>query len=548
MPSRTVRVPSINGTAHSLFGYDELRPGQDDAIASVLEGHDTLAVMPTGSGKSAIYQVAGVMLSGLTIVVSPLIALQKDQVDSLNSGRDILAGELNSTLNATEREELFETLGEAEQMFLFLAPEQLANDEVLDRLKALTPALFVVDEAHCISEWGHDFRPDYLKLGSAREALGRPVTLALTATAAGPVRDEIINALGMVEPRVFVRDFDRPNIHLAVQTFLDGADKLTTLLDYVGERPGPGIIYAATRQDTEDIAAALVEQGITAQAYHAGLKAKEREVIQDAFMKNETTVIVATIAFGMGIDKPDIRYVVHYAISDSLDSYYQEIGRAGRDGEPAEAFLLYDPADLGLRRFQSGAGDLKAEDVRPILATIMDADGPANPADIRDDLNLRDTELTRVIGRLDDVDAIEIAPSGDVTLVPTDASVDEIAEAAAKAQERRRQYASSRIEMMRRYAETPSCRRELLLNYFGDPYAGPCGNCDRCETAEASAPQDVDNADHPFPLQSAVNHTTWGEGTVMHYEGDRITILFEEAGYRTLDLNLVAENNLLEPA
>ncbi len=545
MPSRVVTVPSVSGVAHDVLGYDDLRPGQREAIDAVMAGHDTLAVMPTGSGKSAIYQISGLLLSGLTIVVSPLIALQKDQVESLETGRDVRAAELNSTLSTKEREAVFEAMETAEQMFLFLAPEQLANEDLLERLAKLHPTLFVVDEAHCISEWGHDFRPDYLRLGAAIQTLGRPTTLALTATAAGPVRDEIVDALGMHEPKVFVRDFDRPNIHLAVERFDDADDKLEAVLAFVAEHTGSGIVYAATRKDTETIAAALAEQGVAARAYHAGLKAKERDAIQDAFMAGEADVIVATIAFGMGIDKPDIRYVVHYSISDSLDSYYQEIGRAGRDGEPSEALLLYDPADLNLRRFQSGAGELKAEDVKPVLATIRKADEPVNPADLRDDLGLRDSELVKVIGRLDDVDAVEVAPSGEVIAAETDATLDEMAEAAAKAQEKRQQYASSRLEMMRRYAETPTCRREMLLNYFGDPYEGPCDACDRCESGIA---QEAAEEEHPFPLQSQVRHTSWGEGTVMHYEpGGRIVVLFEEAGYRTLDMTLVRENNLLEP-
>lgn len=545
MSSRVVTVPSISGIAHEYLGYDDLRPGQRDAIDSVTGGHDTLVVMPTGSGKSAIYQVAGLMRSGLTIVVSPLIALQKDQVESLEAERDIRAAELNSTLSAKEREALFEALDSGGQMFLFLAPEQLANEDILERLGRLEPALFVVDEAHCISEWGHDFRPDYLRLGAVIASLGSPTTLALTATAAGPVREEIIGALGMRDPNVFVRDFDRPNIHLAVERFDDPDDKLDAVLRYAESHDGPGIVYAATRQDTETIAEALVERGIRARPYHAGLKAKERDAAQDAFMGGETDVIVATIAFGMGIDKPDIRYVAHYSISDSLDSYYQEIGRAGRDGEPSEAMLLYDPADLGLRRFQSGVGELKAEDVRPVLATIRDADEPVNPAELRDELELRDSELVKVIGRLDDVDAVEVAPSGEVTAINTDERIEEVAEAAAKAQEKRQHYASSRLEMMRRYAETVTCRRELLLNYFGDPYEGPCDACDRCASG---AVQETSVEDHPFPLQSAVRHTSWGEGTVMHYEpGGKIVVLFEDAGYRTLDLGLVRENDLLVP-
>lgn len=545
MPNRATTTRTIRKTAQDYLGYDTLLPGQRDAIVSVMEGHDTLAVMPTGSGKSAIYQIAGIMRSGITLVVSPLIALQRDQVESLQGEHRINARELNSTLSQSGRDEVFQALEDSEQMFLFLAPEQLANEDTLAFLTELNPSLMVIDEAHCISEWGHDFRPDYLRLGTFIAELGHPTTLALTATAAGPVRDEIIERLGMQEAKVFVRDFDRPNIHLAVRTFHEGDDKLDAVLDYTTDRPGPGIIYAATRQDTEDIAEALVERGINARAYHAGLKAKDRDTIQDAFMSGETSVIVATIAFGMGIDKPDIRYVCHYSISDSLDSYYQEIGRAGRDGEPADALLLYDPDDLGLRRFQSGVGELRPDDVRPVLSTIRRAKKPVDPAELREELDLRDTDLVKVIGRLEDVDAVKIAPGGEVVATNTKERVGKVAQAAAEAQEKLQHYAASRLEMMRHYAETPSCRREMLLNYFGDPYEGPCDNCDRCESGEVTT---NGAADHPFPLQSTVRHTSWGEGTVMHYEGDRVTILFEDAGYRTLDMKLVEENNLLEPA
>jgi ATP-dependent DNA helicase RecQ len=261
-------------------------------------------------------------------------------------------------------------------------------------------------------------------------------------------------------------------------------------------------------------------------------------------MEGDIAVMVATIAFGMGIDKPDIRYVCHYSISDSLDSYYQEIGRAGRDDEPAEALLLYNPEDLGLRRFQSGVGELKEDDVRPVLITIRDAGEKMDPAELREELHLRDSSLVKVIGRLEDVDAVEVEPSGEITAINTDEPVDQVAHAAAEAQQRIQHYASSRLEMMRQYAEVPSCRREMLLNYFGDPYQGPCHNCDRCEENATST---ASGGDRPFPLQSTVRHTSWGEGTVMHYEDGRIVILFGDAGYRTLDLDLVQENNLIEP-
>ena len=533
----------IAGAARTLLGTDELRPGQEPAIRSVVDGRDTLVVMPTGSGKSAIYQIAGQLLDGLTIVVSPLIALQRDQVDSLADTDAFHAAELNSTLTDTERDELFAALRRDARMFLFLAPEQLANEETLERLRQARPALFVVDEAHCISEWGHDFRPDYLKLGAFLDQLGHPTTLALTATAARPVREEIVERLGMRDPNIFVRGFDRPNIHLTVRTFLEEDDQREALLEAVAGMQGPGIVYAARRRDTEEIAAALVERGRRAAAYHAGLKASEREAVQSAFMDGETEIMVATIAFGMGIDKPDIRFVVHDSISDSLDTYYQEFGRAGRDGEPARAVLFYNPDDLGLRRFQSGVGELKAENVRPVLRTIHEADEPVDPAELKERLHLQDTELIRVLGRLEDVDAVTIAPSGEVEAGDTDLSIAEVAEAAERAQAQLQKHASSRLEMMRQYAETSGCRREFLLNYFGEAYEGPCGTCDTCDSGAAAE----QTADGPFPLQSTVIHTTWGDGTVMHYENGNVVVLFREAGYRTLSLQLVQEEGLLQP-
>ncbi|MGI8406234.1 MAG: RecQ family ATP-dependent DNA helicase [Thermomicrobiales bacterium] len=264
--------------AQEKFGLEKLRPGQGEAIDGVLRGRDTLAVMPTGSGKSAIYQIAGVTIDGYTIVVSPLIALQQDQVESIvdmgagAAGAAVgAAAEVNSTLTDTERDDVFARLQEGKIEFLFLAPEQFANEDTMACLEKTPPALFVVDEAHCISEWGHDFRPDYLRLGAMIEQLGHPLTLALTATAAPPVRQEIIERLGMRDPAVVVKGFDRPNIRLAVETFEDEESKRDALLERIEASAKPGIVYAATRRDTEELANALAERGISAAAYHAGL-------------------------------------------------------------------------------------------------------------------------------------------------------------------------------------------------------------------------------------------------------------------------------------
>jgi ATP-dependent DNA helicase RecQ len=341
----------VERLAQETLGFEKLRPGQLQAIEAVAGGRDTLAVMSTGYGKSAIYQLAGELLDGPTIVVSPLIALQRDQVEAMEEAAPGEAAELNSTISETKRRELMEALREGEREFVLLAPEQLAKEEVLEKLREAKPSLLVVDEAHCISEWGHDFRPDYLRLGTFAAELGHPTLLALTATASPPVRREIVERLGMEDPAVFVRGFDRPNLHLAVRRFSEEHGKERALVEAVQAAQKPGIVYIATRKASEELAEELREAGVAAAAYHAGLGSKRRGELQDAFMADEIEAIVATTAFGMGIDKPNVRFVFHAGLSDSVDSYYQEVGRAGRDGEPARACVFYRPEDQAIRRF-----------------------------------------------------------------------------------------------------------------------------------------------------------------------------------------------------
>jgi len=340
----------IRATAREKLGYEELRPGQLESVRAVLAGRDTLTVMSTGAGKSAIYQLAGLLLDGPTIVVSPLIALQRDQMESVDEGE---ATTLNSTMAEVDREQAIEGVQDGEIEFVLLAPEQLANEETLAELVAARPSLFVVDEAHCVSQWGHDFRPDYLNLLHAIEALGRPTVLALTATAAPPVRDEIVERLGLREPEVIVRGFDRPNIRLGVRRFHDAEAKTRALVEAVAGTAPPGIVYVATQKGAERLAGQLADAGVRAAAYHGGMSARRRDAAQEAFMADDgaVDVMVATIAFGMGIDKPDVRFVFHHDVSESIDAYYQELGRAGRDGEPAQATLFYRVEDVGRRRF-----------------------------------------------------------------------------------------------------------------------------------------------------------------------------------------------------
>ena len=468
--------------AEEMFGWRRLRPGQRQAMQAVIDGRDVLALMPTGWGKSAIYQVAGAVLGGVTVVVSPLIALQADQIEGMNEHPGApKAVALNSAQGVRRNREALETLESGEPVYLLLAPEQLANDEMMERISAADIRLFVVDEAHCVSRWGHDFRPDYLRLGEFADELGRPPILAMTATAAPPVRDDIIDRLRMVEPVTVFEGFDRPNLYLEVVRHERKKDKAAAVVDQVKDLEKPGLLYVSTRKATERYRDSLREAGIRADGYHGAMPAREREEVHERFQADESDVVVATSAFGMGIDKADVRFVVHADTPDSVDNYYQEIGRAGRDGMPAAATLHYREADLGIQKYFAGSPDDEDDDEEAAQRRI---------------------ERSRV----------------------------EMLRAYAETRGCRRQHLLGYFG-------------EVLPEPCGN--CDNCRSGIAFEVAEEEAPVDDAAGADGFVVGAEVEHVEWGRGTVMERTEETLTAFFQDSGYRTLSLEIVREKDLL---
>ncbi|MEW6212503.1 MAG: ATP-dependent DNA helicase RecQ [Acidobacteriota bacterium] len=370
--TEVVSVSDFNKARDALqkfFGFTDFREGQADVIETVLAGQDAVVVMPTGGGKSLCYQLPALIRDGVTMVVSPLIALMKDQVDQLSS-RGIPSTFINSSISLREINERLSGLRMNRYRLLYVAPERFRSDSFTRAIAEVKIRLFAVDEAHCISHWGHDFRPDYLRLKQAVELLGRPQVIALTATATPQVRADICAQLGLTDSKVFVAGFDRPNLALRVVHVKTEKDKLAILKRLITDSTGSGIIYTSTRKAAEQVAARLQMSGLRADVYHGGMEEGERTQAQDRFMSGHSQAIVATNAFGMGIDKPDIRFVAHFHIPGSVEAYYQEVGRAGRDSLPAECVMLFNYADTRMQQFFIDGSHPSPEIIARVYETI----------------------------------------------------------------------------------------------------------------------------------------------------------------------------------
>ena len=487
-------IADVQEALRTYFGFDELRPGQDEVVQAILAGRDAMGIMPTGGGKSLCYQLPALCRPGLTVVVSPLIALMKDQVDALQA-RGIPAAAVNSSLGAEEYRQVMQALRYGELKILYVAPERFAQEGFMTLLRGMQIALLAVDEAHCLSQWGHDFRPDYLRLGRVREALGYPQTVALTATATEHVREDILKTLQLREPAVVISGFGRDNLDFSI-THCDSRRVKFERIHKMVARWKKGIIYCSTRKNVMVVFEELASAHVNAVAYHAGMSDEEREFSQDAFVSGRADVVVATNAFGMGIDRSDVRFVVHFEIPGSVEAYYQEAGRAGRDGEPAACELLFNHADLKTQEFFFEGSNPPLPVIRSLYNMLrFECDPTTHELHITIDAMAerlgRDvnpmavgTALTCLIhaGAIQRFDVPGQLTKGTRVLKPElNFECLEIDRSRLEEKARRDHL---KIEAMTRFAYSVGCRQQWILHYFGETGSEPCGHCDMCSASD----------------------------------------------------------------
>lgn len=468
------------------FGFDQFREGQESVIKAVLDGRDSVLVMPTGAGKSLCYQLPALLLDGLTLVVSPLISLMQDQVEQLKVRR-LPAGFVNSTLTLSEQESCFRDALEGRIKMLYVAPERFRSNLAMSFLHRMPISLMAIDEAHCISQWGHDFRPDYLLLGDARRRLEAKTLLALTATATPEVRADIIHRLKLDEPAIFLRGFHRPKLYLQVARAGSDKDKIERIKEVLTRFPHGGIlVYAATRKKTERIAEAFRSHDCL--LYHAGMKDQDRRASQEAFLNGSARMISATSAFGMGVDRPDIRGVIHFDIPGSIEAYYQEAGRAGRDGNQALCLLLFNHGDLSTQEFFIDGENPTQNDIKAVWR-VLNKVGPGAVIQVERIRLSEDAGLNNAIKSgtavklLEKTGVLERLPGRDDLMVRLlSGCPEEELEISWTALRDKRERAQKRLFEMVRYSNHRGCRTKFILDYFGDQdqEMEACGHCDQC--------------------------------------------------------------------
>lgn len=471
--------------ARESFGIRRFRPGQKDLIEAVLKGQDALGILPTGAGKSLTYQLPALVLDKSVLVVSPLLSLMQDQQEKMEH-LGIEAARLDSTLSSSEKNATMHEIKRGRQDLVYVTPEHLEKQEHLDSFRARGVSLFVVDEAHCVSQWGHDFRPAYLNLRHAIDQLGRPPVLALTATATADVMQDIIRQLGMRRVRRTTLGVERSNIFLEVAFTVNAQAKSEKILELIQAEGGTGLIYVATVKAAEELSQWLLEAGISAGCYHGKMKASLRQETQRRFMDNEFKVVVATKAFGMGIDKPDLRFVIHYNFPDSVESYYQEIGRSGRDGKPARAILLFQLEDKRIQSYFLGGKYPSAEESRRTydavkrLSAAAGAAGTVRLAELKDAVGISERRCKVIAAQLDGAGIVRRERQS-IRLV-RDFATDEEFDSFLAAYEDRHKSDHEKLESMMKYGQTAQCRMNFIRSYFGEDVPDACGHCDNCRT------------------------------------------------------------------
>jgi ATP-dependent DNA helicase RecQ len=524
---------SLEAALRRALGFERFQVGQEEIVRRVLEGENVLAILATGAGKSLCYQLPALLLPGTTVVVSPLIALMKDQLDMLGERGVTSIVALNSTLSEDQEAAALRRVASGKIKIVFVTPEKLEDERFVALLQRLIVPLFVVDEAHCISAWGHDFRPAYLALGQVIAALGHPTVLALTATATPAVREDILSQLGIPNAKAVVRGFDRPNLRYEVRRAENEADKCKILKElFSNGLDGTGIVYTATIKNALEVQKFLHESlNLPAAVYHSKLQKHDRVSVHELFMDETIRAVVATNAFGLGIDKPNIRFVVHYDLPGSIEAYTQEAGRAGRDGQLSRCILLYRMSDTRVQNYFLTGKYPDIEEVQRVFGTLEYFDAQQEGVSLTDLRRISQLPLTKLKVVLALLKKAEF-------IVVRNRSRYSLSDAARKnrdlvlnltSYETKKSYDQSKLAMMLQYAESSSCRRRFILNYFGEDFERPdCGACDNCLRGQRST------RTSGFRIADIVTHPKFGQGTVERAEKDLVTVLFPSVGYKTL--------------